>query len=218
MMATVKGRAVRFPSKAVRAMGRTAGGVRGITLAGPEDRVVGMVVVRSELTLLTVTERGFGKRTPIGEYRRTHRGGKGVLNMRITDRNGPVVAIQEVADRDQIMLISSDGIVIRTPVKDVRVLGRATQGVRMIALQEGAVVADVARVPRGDDDEAPARPSGGRDGDGTRGVAAVSGAEVTDEMRRDAQSFADELLEEDELTDDELDDEEVGDEEPGDEG
>jgi len=215
MLATVKGRAIRFPGKAVRAMGRTAGGVRGIRLYGPEDRVIGMVVVKNQLTLLSVTEKGFGKRTPIGEYRRTHRGGKGILNMKITPRNGPVVAIQEVADRDQIMLISSDGIVIRTPVKDVRVLGRATQGVRLIALQEGAVVADVARVPRGDDDETTPRGGEAPDGngtDGTAGGAVVSGTDVSDEMRRDAQAFADELLEEEELTEDELDDEEVDDE------
>jgi DNA gyrase subunit A len=146
ILATRKGRAVRFHERALRAMGRTAGGVRGVRLSGSGDGVVGMVVVREDATLLTVTERGFGKRTPISEYRLTNRGGKGVINIRITSKNGPVVAIREVSKNDQVMLITSDGVVIRCRVREVAVRGRATQGVRLIAVSEGNHVTDVAKI------------------------------------------------------------------------
>jgi DNA gyrase subunit A len=102
--------------------------------------------VREDATLLTVTERGFGKRTPISDYRLTNRGGKGVINIRITPKNGPVVAIREVSKNDQVMLITSDGVVIRCRVREVAVRGRATQGVRLIAVSEGNHVTDVAKI------------------------------------------------------------------------
>jgi len=146
VLATRNGRAVRFNEMRLRPMGRTARGVRGITLGGAEDRVVGMVVVKRAATLLTVTENGFGKRSDIAAYRLTSRGGKGVINVRVTEKNGPVVAIREVAVDDQVMLITSQGLVIRVPVKDLQVRGRATQGVRLINVTEGYKVTDVARV------------------------------------------------------------------------
>jgi DNA gyrase subunit A len=206
MLATRSGRAVRFNEKALRPMGRVAGGVRGVTLADGDDRVVGMVVVpanheEAEITLLTITDFGYGKRTPISEYRLTHRGGKGVLNIRVTAKNGRVISIQAVSPKDQVMIITSGGIVIRTNVSDVSVYGRATQGVRVIAVDEGSTVTDVARIPKGedkDDRNGASGPGDEGDDDGTRTDGAVSrsraqGAEVAEDVR----AFADELIDED---------------------
>ncbi len=176
ILATRRGRAIRFPESRLRPMGRTAGGVRGITLAAEDDRVVAMVVVKRTATLLTVTEKGFGKRSDINAYRRTSRGGKGVINMRITEKNGPVVAIREVSADDQIMLITSDGIVIRVPVKDVQVRGRATQGVRLIAVSEGHQVTDVARVDASKAEERVAATGGGAEDEDTRGDGGMNAA------------------------------------------
>jgi DNA gyrase subunit A len=149
ILATQSGLAVRFHEDKVRAMGRTAYGVRGVAL-DPGDRVIGMVVVKRSSTLLTVCEGGYGKRSEISEYRLTNRGGKGVINIKTSDRNGPVVAIKEVLDDDELMIISQHGIVIRLPLTNVRVMGRATQGVRLINLDEGDKVIDVARVVASD--------------------------------------------------------------------
>ncbi len=192
MLATRKGRAVRFHESALRPMGRTAGGVRGVSLDGDEDGVVGMVVVERDATLLSVTERGYGKRTPIAEYRLTNRGTKGVVNIRTSERNGPVVGILEVTSDDQIIIISSSGIVIRSPVRDVREMGRATQGVRLITMDEDATVADVAKVPSGDDDN-----GGMRGPRGTDPATPVSkGSEPSAELSAAVRDFADELVDE----------------------
>lgn len=194
MLATRLGRAVRFVETALRPMGRTAGGVRGITLSGTEDRVIGMVAVHPDSMLLTVTEKGYGKRTPVEQYRMTNRGGKGVLNLRIMEKNGPVVAIVDVSRNDQLMLITSDGIVIRTKVSDVSVQGRATQGVRVISVSEGNVVSDVARI-RSDEDK-----NNGDNAERTRGggdtPAGESSAAITDETKKRAQDLADDLIDE----------------------
>ena len=145
------GRSIRFHETDVRCMGRTAGGVRGVRLdAG--DEVVGMVVVDKGATLLTVTENGFGKRSLLDDYATKHRGGKGVINIRTTQRNGRVVAIKEVREKDDLMIITRKGVVIRCPISQLSVIGRATQGVKLIALDEGDMVMDVAHLVREEDE------------------------------------------------------------------
>jgi len=146
VLATRKGMAVRFPETKVRDMGRAAYGVRGIDLKDG-DYVVGMVVIRRESSLLTVTENGFGKRSEIADYRVTNRGGKGVINIRMPERNGEVVAIMEVVDGDELLLITQRGIVNRLAISSIRTIGRATQGVRLMSLGAEDKVIDVARVP-----------------------------------------------------------------------
>jgi len=145
VLATTEGQAIRFHEDKVRDMGRSAYGVKGITLA-KKDKVIGMVVVKRDATLLTVTENGFGKRTSISDYRVTNRGGKGIINIKTTQRNGKVVDIKEVVTDDELMLITQKGIIIRQPVKQITVIGRATQGVKLINLDKGDKVTDVARV------------------------------------------------------------------------
>ncbi|HUN82276.1 MAG TPA: DNA gyrase subunit A [Phycisphaerae bacterium] len=155
VLGTRGGMAVRFNQENVRAMGRSAAGVRGITLKR-EDIVVDMAVIRPGMSLLTVCENGFGKRTEIEEYRLQKRGGSGVINIKTTERNGDVVALRSVTDADELMLISAKGIMLRTAVSGTREIGRATQGVRLMRLDEGDKVVSVARVAREDEDETPA--------------------------------------------------------------
>jgi len=134
-LATRKGKAIRFPESFVRSMGRGAGGVRGINL-DPKDYVIGMEVVDKTATLLSVTEKGFGKRSKIDEYRVTSRGGKGVTNIKVTDKNGEVVGLQCVTDKDDLMIMTATGMVVRCSVKDIRETGRVAQGVRLINLKK----------------------------------------------------------------------------------
>ncbi|MCX6829058.1 MAG: DNA gyrase subunit A [candidate division Zixibacteria bacterium] len=145
ILATRQGQAIRFPEEKIRAMGRGAYGVKGITLA-KGDYVIGMVVVKRDASLLTVCENGHGKRTGINDYRVTNRGGKGVINIKTTDRNGEVVAIMEVLEDDELILITKNGITNRQSVKAINVIGRNTQGVRLIHLDKDDKVTDVARV------------------------------------------------------------------------
>jgi DNA gyrase subunit A len=149
ILATYEGMAIRFHESDVREMGRVATGVRGIRLRG-DDAVVGMVVIgheqRDDTTLLVVTERGRGKRTAIDDYRFQTRGGMGVINIRINEGTGKVVAIMGVQDSDELMLITRKGVVNRQRVNEIRVIGRATQGVRVMALDDGDVLTDVACV------------------------------------------------------------------------
>jgi DNA gyrase subunit A len=145
ILATTEGMAIRFHESDARPMGRVTEGVRGISLEG-EDRVVGMVVVRPESSLLVVTERGMGKRTDVEAYRYQRRGGKGVINIKTNDKTGHVVSIKNVVDGEQLMLITRAGVVNRQRVDEIRVIGRNTQGVRLVNLDEGDVVVDVARV------------------------------------------------------------------------
>ncbi len=145
VLATRQGMAIRFPEEKVRAMGRSAYGVKGIELE-EGDYCIGMVAVKRDSTLLVVTENGYGKRTSIEDYRMTNRGGKGVINVKTTDRNGEVVAIMEVLDGDELILITKRGIAIRSAVKDIHVIGRNTQGVRLMSLSDNDLVTDVARV------------------------------------------------------------------------
>ncbi len=152
VLGTLQGQAIRFSHGDVRAMGRAAGGVKGITLRR-DDRVVDMAVIRPGMSLLTVCENGFGKRTEIEEYRFQKRGGSGVINIKTTERNGSVVALRAVADEDELMLITANGIMLRTAVAPLREIGRATQGVRLIRLDEGDKVVAVARIAKGEQDE-----------------------------------------------------------------
>lgn len=145
VLATRMGMAIRFPEEKVRSMGRTAYGVRGINLA-KDDYVIGMVAVKRDSSLLVVSENGYGKRTKIDAYRMTNRGGKGVINMKASDRNGEVVTIKEVLDQDELILMTQNGIANRQSVKDIKVIGRNTQGVRLIKLKGDDKVTDVARV------------------------------------------------------------------------
>ncbi|MFA3783561.1 DNA gyrase subunit A [Melioribacteraceae bacterium 4301-Me] len=145
IIGTKNGMAIRFNEKDVREMGRTATGVRGIKL-GKGDMVIGMIVVRNASTLMVVTEKGFGKRSEIEDYRLTRRGGKGVITIKTSEKNGKLIAMMEVNDNDELVIITVKGIVIRQSVAEIRVMGRNTQGVRLIRLAEGDEIADIARV------------------------------------------------------------------------
>ena len=154
MLATRKGQAIRFPEDEVRDMGRDTMGVRGITLQGKNDGVLDMVVVKNESNaLLAVTENGYGKRTLISDYRVTHRGGKGIKTLNPTAKTGPLVAVKEVVEQDELMIVTTGGIIIRLPIQGIRIMGRATQGVRLINLEEGHKVGDVARVVLEEEEE-----------------------------------------------------------------
>ena len=147
VIAVRSGRAIRFPESYVRPMGRTASGVRGITLANDKDRVVGMICVEEEKEdVLVVSENGYGKRSLIGDYRITNRGGKGVKTINITEKTGQLVNIKGVIDTDDLMVITKSGTTIRLEVSKIRTTGRTTQGVRLINLREGESVASVAIV------------------------------------------------------------------------
>ncbi len=154
LMALRSGRAIRFNESTVRPMGRTATGVRGISLAHAKDEVIGMIAVNNpEVTVLVVSEKGYGKRTDIEDYRVTNRGGKGVKTINITEKTGELVAIKDVTDQDDLMIINKSGIVIRIGVGDLRVMGRATQGVRLITLKEEDAIASIAKVDHEDEVE-----------------------------------------------------------------
>lgn len=145
ILATSMGMAIRFNEKEVREMGRVAAGVRGIRLS-KSDYVIGMVVVKREGTLLSVSERGFGKRTDINQYRLTHRGGKGVKTFKVNEKTGRLIAIKEVVDQDDLMLITNKAVILRIQIGKIKVSGRDTMGVRLMKLDEGDRVSDVARV------------------------------------------------------------------------
>ena len=148
------GRAIHFHESDVRPMGRTAAGVRAFRLANEDDRVVGMVCVnREEANLLVVSEKGYGKRSPIDDYRITKRGGKGVKTINVTEKTGNLVAIKEVIDSDDLMIINKSGITIRISVESMRVMGRATQGVKLIRLNEGDEISSVEKIQKIETDE-----------------------------------------------------------------
>lgn len=152
VLGTRNGWAVRFDEGNVRAMGRGAHGVRGVALRG-DDALIDFVVTREDASILTVCQNGYGKRTQVSEYRKTRRGGKGVINIKTTERNGLVVALKSVVDTDELMLISAKGIALRTGLSQLREIGRATQGVRLIRLEEGDYVVAAAKIVREDDEE-----------------------------------------------------------------
>jgi DNA gyrase subunit A len=149
MMAIKSGRAIRFPESTVRDTGRGAIGVRGIEVDNDKDEVVGMICVNkedTERTVLVVSEKGFGKRTDIEDYRITNRGGKGVKTINVTEKTGNLIAMMDVTEKDDLMITCKSGITIRMAVADIREAGRATQGVRLIRLDESDEIAAVARL------------------------------------------------------------------------
>ena len=146
VLGTREGKSIRFPETDARPMGRKTRGVIGIKLSTKDDYVVGMVVVRREGTLLVATEKGFGKRTEVMQYRIQKRSGKGVLAMRTNKKVGKMVAIMEVVDTDDLMVITDTGVLIRQPVDSIRTIGRVTQGVKLIRLDEGAKISSLSRV------------------------------------------------------------------------
>ncbi|MCM8812947.1 MAG: DNA gyrase subunit A [Candidatus Omnitrophica bacterium] len=150
-LATRLGKAIRFPEADVRDMGRTASGVRGIELAD-KDAVIAMDCIKKDAALLSVTEHGYGKRTPAEEYRLQSRGGKGVINIKATERNGAVVAVHTVSDDDDLMLITSQGMIVRCPIANIRSIGRSTQGVRLMRLNQNDKVVAVARLASKDEE------------------------------------------------------------------
>ena len=153
MLAVQSGKAIRFEEEKTRPMGRNASGVRGITLAGPDDEVVGMIAVNDFTTdILVVSENGYGKRSSLEDYRITNRGGKGVKTISVTEKTGKLVAIKNVSDADDLMIINKSGIAIRMAVEDLRVMGRATQGVKLIKVREDDSIAAVAKVMHDEDD------------------------------------------------------------------
>jgi len=152
LLATKEGKAIRFKESQVREMGRAAKGVRGIRL-GKKDACIAMEIVKPDQTVLTVTGQGFGKRTSFKEYRLQSRGGKGIINMKVTGKNGEAVGLKTVSDKDEIMLMTEKGMVVRSPVKDIRSTGRSTQGVRLMRLDAGDKVAVVAKIVPEDESE-----------------------------------------------------------------
>jgi DNA gyrase subunit A len=154
VMALKSGRAIRFNESTVRPMGRTATGVRGISLDDENDEVVGMIAIDdAETTVLVVSEKGYGKRTDIEDYRVTNRGGKGVKTLNITEKTGNLVAIKGVTDKEDLMIINKSGIIIRIAISELRVMGRATQGVRLITLKNNDEIASVAKIEHDEDEE-----------------------------------------------------------------
>ncbi|MBI2401613.1 MAG: DNA gyrase subunit A [Gemmatimonadetes bacterium] len=161
VLATRHGMSIRFSENDVRETGRATTGVRGIELEG-DDRVIGMVVIRRDATLLVVSEKGLGKRSELSEYRVQHRGGKGIITLKHTDKTGDIVALKEVLPEDELMLITRHGVIIRVPVDGIRVIGRNTQGVKVMNLDPGDTVVDVARVVKEEEggDEEPTDEAG----------------------------------------------------------
>ncbi len=148
VMALKSGRAIRFNEKTVRPMGRNAAGVRGISFSGVNDEVIGMICIPldKKCEVLVVSENGYGKRSDLDDYRVTNRGGKGVKTLNITDKTGAVIAVKDVTDSDDLMIINRSGVIIRMAVANLRVMGRATQGVRLIKIDDGDSIAAVAKV------------------------------------------------------------------------
>ncbi|PWK79306.1 DNA gyrase subunit A [Mucilaginibacter oryzae] len=182
VMALKSGRAIRFNESTVRPMGRTATGVRGITLDDETDEVVGMISIDdAETTVLVVSEKGYGKRTDIEDYRVTNRGGKGVKTLNITEKTGNLVAIKGVTDKEDLMIINKSGIIIRIAVSELRVMGRATQGVRLITLKNDDEIASVAKIEHDEEQE--------EVGEGD--VAAAEGTDATGETTGDSNTADD---------------------------
>jgi DNA gyrase subunit A len=161
ILGTSNGRAIRFNETKVRAMGRNASGVRGVTLSSEDDQVIGMVCVEDVFTtVLVVSENGYGKRTYINDpednepvYRITNRGGKRVKHLNVTDKTGPLLSIKNVEDDNDLMIITKSGVAIRMHIDTIRTMGRAAQGVKLINLKKGGEIAAVAKVPRSDEDD-----------------------------------------------------------------
>ena len=146
LLGTREGKSIRFSEGNIRASGRKTMGVKGIKLSSDSDRVVGMLVVKREGTILVGTERGYGKRTDVIQYRTQTRAGKGVLTMRCTEKTGKMVNIMEVVDTDDLIVITDSGVLMRQRVSDIRTIGRVTQGVRLVKLDKGTIISSITRV------------------------------------------------------------------------
>ena len=146
LLGTREGKSIRFSEENIRPSGRKTMGVKGIKLSSENDRVIGMLVVKREGTILVGTEKGYGKRTDVIQYRTQKRGGKGVLTMRCTDKTGKMVNIMEVVDADDLIVITNSGVLMRQPVSDIRTIGRVTQGVRLVRLDGGTTISSITRV------------------------------------------------------------------------
>ncbi len=146
LLGTREGKSIRFSEENIRPSGRKTMGVKGIKLSSENDRVIGMLVVKREGTILVGTEKGYGKRTDVIQYRTQKRGGKGVLTMRCTDKTGKMVNIMEVVDADDLIVITNSGVLMRQPVSDIRTIGRVTQGVRLVKLDGGTTISSITRV------------------------------------------------------------------------
>jgi len=155
MLAVKSGKAIRFPESKVRSMGRNASGVRAITVDSENDEVVGMIVVQEGdgFDVMVVSEQGYGKRSALEDYRITNRGGKGVKTITVTDKTGELVSLKAVTDEDDLMIITKKGTMIRMGVDTLRVMGRATQGVRLITLRKADEIASIAKVPASEEEE-----------------------------------------------------------------
>ena len=154
LLGTRNGKSIRFSEQQIRPSGRKTMGVKGITLSSEDDKVVGMLLIKREgTTVLVATEKGFGKRTEISQYRPQKRGGKGVLTMKTTDKIGKMVTIKEAIDSDDLMIITTRGVLIRQPVSKIRAIGRATQGVKLINLDKGSKVASITRIISDEEEE-----------------------------------------------------------------
>jgi DNA gyrase subunit A len=145
ILGTRNGKAIRFHESDVRPMGRKTRGVAGVKLAGEDDFVVGMMVVRREGTVLVIAENGYGKRTDVMQYRVQRRGGQGIITLKTTEKVGKMISLMEVVDADDLMIVTDTGVMIKLPVRDIRPIGRNTQGVRVIRLDEGARIASISR-------------------------------------------------------------------------
>jgi DNA gyrase subunit A len=193
ILSTRDGMAIRFDESKVRSMGRPAYGVKGIDLA-EGDEVVGMIVANGEedeASILTVCARGYGKRTPLTEYRAQNRGGKGLIDIQTSDRNGPVVAVAKVTEQDEVMLTTSSGMVIRTRVDSIRTIGRNTQGVRLIRVEEGDTVSSLAKLPGEEIAETEAdvlAPVDGAPAPTLDGAGAVHGPHILDDGVAEAEA------------------------------
>ncbi len=158
LLGTREGKSIRFSEKDIRPSGRKTMGVKGITLSSGTDEVVGMLVVKREGTILVATEKGYGKRTDVIQYRTQTRGGKGIMTMRTTEKTGKMVAIMEVVDSDDLIVITDRGVIMRQPVSAIRSIGRVTQGVRLIKLDGGTSIASITRVVREDETTSEEKP------------------------------------------------------------
>lgn len=185
LMAVKSGKAIRFNEEKVRPMGRNASGVRGVSLADENDELIGMVTVDptdETNSILVVSERGYGKRTSLEDYRITNRGGKGVKTLSITDKTGNLVAIKAVTDENDLVVINKSGVMIRIGMEGIRVMGRATQGVRIINLKNSDEIASVAKVPAAEDEEE-------LEGlEGVEGAVGAEGAEATSDANAEASN------------------------------
>ena len=190
LLAKKSGKAIRFNEENVRPMGRTASGVRGVRLESDADEVIGMVCVNSNMedtTIMVVSEKGYGKRTNIDDYRITGRGGKGVKTLSVTEKTGALISMKDVTDENDLMIITKLGITIRMKMEDVRVMGRATQGVRLIKVRDKDDIASVAKVPKVDeeDEDLENMASGEEDNSGTDSAANNETNETTNEENED---------------------------------